>query len=108
MVDAFGISGCHRMHGVLIAHGGPIKAGLDAGVARIYDVAPTLLYLFGQRVPDDTDGRVLTEIISEQQLSAEPIRYGAGVAVVNKEEIDYSEDENSEVIESLKNLGYMG
>jgi len=108
IVDAFGISGCHRMHGVLIARGGPIKAGFDAGVARIYDVAPTLLYLLGQRVPDDTDGRVLTEIISREHLSAEPIRYEAGVAVMRKEEIDFSEDENSEVIESLKNLGYMG
>jgi hypothetical protein len=59
-------------------------------------------------VPDDTDGRVLTEIVSERHLSAEPIRYEAGGSGVKKREIDYSEDENSEVIESLKNLGYMG
>ncbi|HYP26150.1 MAG TPA: alkaline phosphatase family protein [Blastocatellia bacterium] len=108
IVDAFGISGCHRMEGVLIARGGPVRAGFDAGAARIYDVAPTLLYLLGQGVPDDTDGRVLTEIISEQHLSAEPIRYEAGGSGMKKREIDYSEDENSEVIESLKNLGYMG
>jgi hypothetical protein len=108
MVDAFGISGCHRMHGVFIASGGPIKTGLDAGAARIYDVSPTLLYLLGQSVPDDMDGRVLTEIISERYLADTPLRRSAGSGASSQVEVEYSQDENSEIIESLKNLGYMG
>lgn len=108
MVDAFGISGCHRMNGVMIAKGAAINHGSKLELARIYDMAPTLLYLSDQGVPDDMDGRVLTEMISASYLDAHPIRVttqtedqpGTGTA--------YSEEENSDVIERLRSLGYVG
>jgi predicted AlkP superfamily phosphohydrolase/phosphomutase len=108
MVDAFGISGCHRMQGILIASGGPVKAGLDTGTARIYDVAPTLLYLLGQHLPDDLDGRVLTEIISEQYRAARPVRFAAAGRSTGRPGVEFTDEENAEIIESLKNLGYSG
>jgi predicted AlkP superfamily phosphohydrolase/phosphomutase len=108
MVDAFGISGCHRMQGILIASGGPVKAGLDTGTARIYDVAPTLLYLLGQHLPDDLDGRVLTEIISEQYRAARPVRFAAAGSSTGRPGVEFTDEENAEIIESLKNLGYSG
>ncbi|HKY03424.1 MAG TPA: alkaline phosphatase family protein, partial [Blastocatellia bacterium] len=108
IVDAFGISGCHRMDGILTLTGGPVKKGFDAGVAQIYDVAPTLLYLMGHVVPDDMDGRLLTEVIAEHHLSASAVRYTAGASGTGKSEVEYSDEENAEIIESLKNLGYMG
>ena len=109
MVDAFGISGCHRMHGVLIASGGPVRQGLNAGVASIYDVAPTLLYLSGQPVSEDLDGKVLEEAISESYLSSNAIRYArAASATADGAAIEFSQEENEEVIERLKSFGYMG
>ncbi|MCI0486880.1 MAG: alkaline phosphatase family protein [Blastocatellia bacterium] len=106
--DAFGISGCHRMHGVLIAKGGPVKVGFQADEARITDVAPTLLYLLGYEVPDDMDGRVLEEMISEEYLASRPVRFAASAGEERDQEIKYSEEENEEIIERLKNLGYIG
>jgi predicted AlkP superfamily phosphohydrolase/phosphomutase len=108
MVDAFGISGCHRMHGVMIGQGAAVKPAMRLDAARIYDVAPTLLYLMGEPVPADMDGRVLTEIVAEDYLSANPISYSQADESAPANEIEYSEAENAEVIESLKNLGYIG
>ena len=108
MVDAFGISGCHRMHGVMLASGGPIKKGFDLSLAQIYDMAPTLLYLSGHAVPDDMDGRVLEAMISDSYLNQNPVRFTAEGGDAKVSELTYSSEENEEVLERLKNLGYIG
>ncbi|HEX8186599.1 MAG TPA: alkaline phosphatase family protein [Blastocatellia bacterium] len=108
MVDAFGISGCHRMHGVMIGNGSAIKPRSRLDVARIVDVAPTLLYLMGEPLLDDMDGRVLTEIISEEYLKAHSIQYAAQSGDEQTGGVEFSAEENAEIIESLKNLGYIG
>ncbi len=107
MVDAFGISGCHRMNGVMIARGHAIKPGANLEGARIYDMAPTLLYLMDQGVPDDMDGRVLGEAIPEDHLNANPVRRSAQVESERTGELPYSPEENADVIERLKGLGYI-
>ncbi|HKP13625.1 MAG TPA: phosphodiesterase, partial [Blastocatellia bacterium] len=108
IADAFGISGCHRMHGVMIGNAAAVKRAARLDAARIYDVAPTLLYLMGEPVPDDLDGRVLTEIISEDHLSANPVRYSRAAETARANATAYSDEENAEIIESLKQLGYIG
>jgi predicted AlkP superfamily phosphohydrolase/phosphomutase len=108
MVDAFGISGCHRMDGVMIARGNGIEGGSRLDAARIYDMMPTLLYLTGEAVPDDVDGRILTEMISAEHLEAHPIRFTIQSDHGPADEIELSEAENSDVIERLKSLGYVG
>jgi len=108
MVDAFGISGCHRMNGVMIANGHGIERASILEAARIYDIAPTLLYLTGQSVPDDMDGRVLTEMISVEYSSTHPVRLAAAGADQRTPGADFSDEDNADVIERLKSLGYVG
>ena len=60
---AFGPTGDHRMEGVLVAAGPPFRAGATPEAATLLDIAPTVLHLLGVPVPDDMDGRVLTEIL---------------------------------------------
>ncbi|MEK6301428.1 MAG: alkaline phosphatase family protein [Acidobacteriota bacterium] len=108
MVDAFGISGCHRMNGVLIASGGgAVKPATQAKAARIEDVTPTLLYLMGRPLPDDLDGQVLTEMISSEYLNANP-RLTSQTNTEQSSEVQFLPEENEEIIERLKSLGYMG
>jgi predicted AlkP superfamily phosphohydrolase/phosphomutase len=108
MVDAFGISGCHRMNGVLIASGGgAVKPATQASAARIEDVTPTLLYLMGRPLPDDLDGQVLTEMISSEYLNANP-RLTSQTSPEQSSEVQFLPEENEEIIERLKSLGYMG
>ncbi|HZM88326.1 MAG TPA: alkaline phosphatase family protein [Blastocatellia bacterium] len=108
MVDAFGISGCHRMNGVMIASGSGIERGCVLDGARIYDMAPTLLYLTGHGIPDDMDGRVLQEMISGDYSRAHPVRFSMASDNQQTNGVEYSEDENADVIERLKSLGYVG
>ena len=44
--------------------------------AHIVDVAPTLLALMAEIVPDEMDGRVLEEVIAPDFLSQNPVRVG--------------------------------
>jgi predicted AlkP superfamily phosphohydrolase/phosphomutase len=107
-VDAFGISGCHRMNGVLIANGEAIRAGSRLKSARIYDIAPTLLYLLDETVPDDMDGRVLFEAISKEYRAAHSVRLSDRGESKRSSELEFSPEENAEVVERLKHLGYIG
>lgn len=57
-----GHSGGFRFHGppgVLIAKGDGIPAGSHISAASVYDVAPTILALFGIPIPEDWRGRAL-------------------------------------------------
>ena len=108
IVEAFGISGCHRMEGVMIANGPPIKAGFDLKQTSIYDVTPTILYLLGHDVPDDMDGKVLAQIIRDEHLQANAIRFAAQDKSDDNRGVEFSTEENAEIIERLRSLGYMG
>jgi hypothetical protein len=108
MVPAFGISGSHRMNGILVARGRPIKNGFSAGASNILDVTPTLLYLCGQSVPADMDGRVLTEMIEDEFVQSNPILRSPQPSDQARETADLSPGENEEIIERLKALGYVG
>src|SRR4029077_17494448 len=61
-------SGEHRFEGVLAIRGSGIRVGEAVTGARIIDMAPTILHFLGQSVPDDMDGRVLTEVFDEEFL----------------------------------------
>lgn len=65
-------SGSHARAGVFMACGPDIKKG-EAKLAnlKIYDITPTILHIFGLPVPEDMDGRVLTEIFKP---GSEPAR----------------------------------
>jgi len=57
-------TGSHRLNGIFLAYGPRIKKGQGID-AKIYDIAPTILHIFGLPVPNDMDGRVLMEIFEE-------------------------------------------
>ena len=101
--------GTHRKAGVFIVKGKALKPGTKIEGARLIDVAPTLLYLLGQKVPDDMDGRVLAEAFNPQFLEQYATQYGpaAGIASAEKENASYSEQEAAQIEARLKALGYI-
>lgn len=58
------LTGSHRLNGIFLAYGPGIKKGQRVD-AKIYDVAPTILHIFGLPIPNDIDGRILMEIFEE-------------------------------------------
>ncbi|WP_157726973.1 alkaline phosphatase family protein [Thermococcus thioreducens] len=58
-------NGDHRLYGIFFAYGSGIKRRYKIKNAKIYDIAPTILHIFGLPIPNDMDGRVLIEIFEE-------------------------------------------
>ena len=56
-------TGAHLVEGFLIAFGSGIAHGSMVEEATILDIAPTILKIFGQAIPNDYDGRALDEIL---------------------------------------------
>jgi predicted AlkP superfamily phosphohydrolase/phosphomutase len=98
-----GDSGCHRMHGILIAWGPEIRSKALSN-ARILDLAPTILHLLGLPVPGDMDGRVLTEALSSER----PVEFREVGPDEERANAQLSAEETAEVEERLRDLGYLG
>jgi len=104
-----GEGGEHRVNGVFLAKGPDIKEGMEVKGARIYDVVPTVLHIFDLSVPNDVDGRVLTEIFRSQSAPAKrevkytDVEVGRGERV---EQLVASVDEDK-IKERLRKLGYI-
>lgn len=95
-------SGSHRMDGILLMHGASFKKASLEG-ASLQDVTPTLLAALGLPVGDDMDGRVLGEAFAvppqARTASYAGLRGGSGSALGG--------DEEAQLAERLKGLGYM-
>ena len=101
-------SGGHRLNGIFLAHGPDIVAGREVEGAQIVDVAPTLLHLMGLPVPESMDGRVLQSIFAEGSSPA--LRSVASERRNGKqpgESTGYSPEEERQVKERLRQLGYL-
>jgi len=104
-------TGSHRMNGIFIATGPDIQERMVDHV-HIYDVAPTILYLFDQPVPSNMDGEVLREIFSSEYVQENPPKFQIGIA--NDEGSDQTRGDNNltsvdekTIQKQLKDLGYI-
>jgi tetratricopeptide (TPR) repeat protein len=101
----------HRKYGVLII-AGPEIVPQKLDTTSMLDIAPTVLWLAGLPVPEDTDGRVLNEAVrSEFQerfpetrvttYEVSPFRVAAAERTA---EVAAAE---AEIVENLRSLGYI-
>ncbi len=98
-------SGQHRMDGILVMNGAGIS--LHPSISRspnLIDLAPTILQLFDEKIPDDMDGRVLNELLLHQRDAA----YAPALNFQNEMDGEYSDAEQKEIEERLAGLGYLG
>ena len=104
MEPSFAYTGGHRMNGVLLMQGPDVKPGGVEG-ARLIDMAPTILHLLSLPVPADMDGTVLSQALSVEQEVA--LRGDAAAHTTQSASEGYSEEEEREIAERLKSLGYV-
>ena len=100
--------GTHRLNGTFMAIGKGLKKGFEVSGAEICDVAPTILYLLGEPIPDDMDGKLLETIFENGVFARTPPRYHrSDGSTVEGGFVSYSDEESREVAERLKGLGYL-
>lgn len=105
----------HREVGALAAMGPGIRKGAQVTGASVLDVTPTLLALLGEPVGRDMDGFVLTEMIDEDHLAANPVTYidtYEGEPDPDAEAADEGEEPlesplDDAIKEELRSLGYI-
>ena len=93
--------------GIFIVQGPFIKNITSFEGARIIDLAPSILYISGEEVPKDMDGRVLKDIIKDDFISTHPIRFSSLKLEEGVTTSDYSEEEEKYVRDKLQGLGYI-
>lgn len=100
-------SGRHEQYGIFLLSGPSARKGVEVNDARIIDMTPTALYLMGEPIPEYMDGQVLASAIDPDYMLKHQPSYtkeaiGEGVSAR-----DLSEEEEKEIAEKLKGLGYL-
>jgi len=98
--------GSHRHDGIIALTGPSARAGQIAH-ASILDVAPTMLYLLGEGIPTDLEGRILTEAIDPAVLDERPPEYVDPVEFEPQSRRSATPTGSAEVEERLRSLGYL-
>ncbi len=97
-------SGSHTPDGILILAGSDIRPGLIPG-ARIEDLAPTILRYMGILPPASMTGRVLAEAFAPGVIAAGDRSWSADFEPATN--LGVSAQEEAEIIDSLRTLGYV-
>jgi predicted AlkP superfamily phosphohydrolase/phosphomutase len=99
---SIGQTGHHTMEGIVILRGADIPAGTRIEGANIIDIAPTVLALMGLDVPGEMDGKVLFGRAGISRHVDKETRIEGAV-----DENPYSEEDEEQVMERLRELGYV-
>jgi predicted AlkP superfamily phosphohydrolase/phosphomutase len=102
--------GAHTSEGMFIFCGRDFKGSVGwVKSASIVDIPATILHLFGVPIPEDYDGRVLTEYISEEFMAKTPVRFQEGDGeLIRSTESPFSQEEMEGLAKRLRELGYIG
>jgi predicted AlkP superfamily phosphohydrolase/phosphomutase len=99
--------GVHHPDGIVVVRGPGVKQTSELK-GSVMDVTPTMLYLGDFAIPDGLDGSVLEDAFEDRAISQRPPRGTAPpTSGPRDEDSPYSEDEEKQIEESLRGLGYI-
>ena len=99
----------HNLEGMFILSGPDVKANVRIPNASLIDIAPTILHLMGEPIPEDMDGKVIEEALTLKYMMSNPITFTSSEDSDIKTTQDdvYSEKDTKKIEEKLKGLGYI-
>ncbi|HEX4825625.1 MAG TPA: alkaline phosphatase family protein [Candidatus Polarisedimenticolaceae bacterium] len=97
----------HRRFGILVVRGPSVRRGAKIDEVSVYDLAPTVLALFGQPVPISWPGRVLAAAMEPSWLAAHPTELRDDPPPLAPSAPGGGGDEARELREKLQSLGYL-
>ena len=99
--------GSHRHEGLIVLSGPAVAAGAPVA-GELVDVAPTILYLLGEAIPADLEGRILVEALRPELLDSRPPAYDDDApAEFAPQRAELEEEGAAEVERRLRGLGYL-
>ena len=105
------VRGCHHREGIFVAQGSGVRNGKEMdSLPSLVDVMPTIMHYLGLPVPNDCDGKVLKEIFdADSEARHRKVLYKE---MERKERVadnslPYGDDEQTEIEERLRALGYL-
>ena len=103
-------TGTHRLYGMLILWGPGVRPGVTLDPLNMVDVAPMAMYVMGEAVPQDMDGRVLTTAFDPQYLASHPVQGNESAfgEMIPEESPGWTLEEEEKMFQHLKSLGYLG
>jgi predicted AlkP superfamily phosphohydrolase/phosphomutase len=105
----FGISGDHRYDGILIASGPGIIKGELPNKPNVIDIAPTVLHMLGVGIPQYMDGKPIMELFDiNSNLSRQPLMVDSSAQTSKTEDEVWTTEQNEEIEERLRSMGYLG
>jgi predicted AlkP superfamily phosphohydrolase/phosphomutase len=104
-------TGSHRMDGIFIGVGPDIQS-CRVNKVPVYNIAPTILYLFNIPIPQNIDGQVCKDIVTAEYLNRHPVKLQNDVRDgKSKDSISMprgmTQQEKDVIQQKLKDLGYM-
>jgi predicted AlkP superfamily phosphohydrolase/phosphomutase len=103
--EADWLSGDHRLEGVIVATGPEVKAGTLTQPAELIDLGPSALAALGVPSAVPRDGRVLPQLVGDG-VTLE-IRQSPGGPADAAEQTALTSDEEGEIEDHLRGLGYV-
>lgn len=104
--------GFHEREGIFAMSGPGIKPAKMDVEAHLVDVLPTIFYALDLPLPEDIDGRPLTEIFTNSWQRSHDIKVGLSLDsmahLAEEDDTGYSKSEEEMIAERLRNLGYLG
>jgi predicted AlkP superfamily phosphohydrolase/phosphomutase len=98
--------GYHHLDGIFIAAGPAFISGSLPEPLEIVDVLPTVFHAAGLSIPEGLDGRVATSALTPS-LARAPVQVSSQDVDVSATEYPFSREEEAEIEESLRGLGYI-
>lgn len=95
-------SSFHTEDGIFFAAGPGIPSGLRLEEASLYDLAPTILSIYGLQHSGEFDGMNLFPSITAAQVAVQEVKTNPG-----SQENPFSQEDQEKVMERLKDLGYI-
>lgn len=99
--------GNHRINGIFLASGDSMATGKRIQGAQIIDIAPTVLYLMGEKIPLSMDGGVLDQAFPQEFLTAHPKQFYEVSHVDREKAALFSREDEEDIVKRLKGLGYL-
>ena len=100
--------GKHHPDGIVVVSGPGVKCQ-KIDKKHLVDMAPTILYYLGLSVDSRMDGKVLTDLFTDEFVSENPVKRSedGGIADSDKEADVYTGQDEEKIRERLEDLGYL-